>query len=229
LNGLSLPKLLIQGIAECIGTALLVCVVVASGIMGTNLSNDSGVALLINALSTVLALALLIFVLAPISGAHFNPVVSLVQLLGKKMTFRSFITFTVFQTCGAFLGAMVANLMFNQPAISIAEHQRVSSGTLVGEVLATAGLIIVIETFSNRAASALIPIAVGAWIGSAYAFTSSTAFANPAVTFGRIFSNSFAGIAPGSVIPFILAQLLGAIIGLASARALARVSASEPA
>jgi glycerol uptake facilitator-like aquaporin len=202
-------------LAEYIGTATLVCVVVGSGIMGTNLSKDSGVALLINALSTVFALALLILIIAPISGAHFNPAVSLVQVIRREMNASEFAAFVSAQIAGAITGAIVANVMFDLQAIQISTNERVSTGTFIGEVIATAGLITVIFVLVARSQDKLIPVAVAAWIGSAYLFTSSTSFANPAVTIGRVFSDTFAGINPGSVLPFIIAQLVGAILGIA--------------
>ena len=211
-------------IAEFVGTAVLVCVVVGSGIMGTNLSADSGVALLINAFSTIFALGLLILVIGPISGAHFNPGVSLTQWLGKELSGVQAFGYFVAQVFGAIFGAILANLMFNLSAISIATHQRTSTGTLIGEAVATAGLIVVIGVLSRRGQSNYIPVAVPAWIGSAYFFTSSTSFANPAVTVGRIFSNTFAGIAPDSVAPFILAQLVGALLGFALVKGIKNVS-----
>jgi glycerol uptake facilitator-like aquaporin len=202
-------------LAEYIGTATLVCVVVGSGIMGTNLSKDSGVALLINAFSTIFALALLILIIAPISGAHFNPAVSLVQVLRREMNAVEFLSFISAQIAGAITGAIVANVMFDLQAIQISTNERVSTGTFIGEVIATAGLITVIFVLVARSQDKLIPVAVAAWIGSAYLFTSSTSFANPAVTIGRVFSDTFAGINPGSVLPFIIAQLVGAILGIA--------------
>jgi glycerol uptake facilitator-like aquaporin len=205
--------------AEFAGTAALVCVVVGSGIMGTNLSEDAGVALLINTISTIFALALLILTLGPISGAHFNPVVSFVQLLSKSQPAGETAIYVAVQTAGAVFGAIVANFMFDLAPIQISTNERVSSGTLLGEVLATAGLVTLIGALSIRKQEKLIPVAVAAWIGSAYFFTSSTSFANPAVTVGRIFSDTFAGIAPVSVLPFIAAQLIGALLGFALVKA----------
>ena len=202
-------------LAEFAGTAILVCVVVGSGIMGTNLSDNPGIALLINTFSTIFALALLILIIAPISGAHFNPAVSLVQVLRRDLNVMEFFGFVVAQIFGAILGAITANVMFNLSAIQISSHARVTTGTLIGEVIATAGLICVIFILVNRSQENIIPIAVAGWIGSAYLFTSSTSFANPAVTIGRIFSDTFAGIQPGSVLPFIVAQIIGAGLGLA--------------
>ena len=215
-------KILRKWLAEYIGTATLVCVVVGSGIMGTNLSKDSGVALLINAFSTIFALALLILIIAPISGAHFNPAVSLVQVLRREMNAVEFLSFISAQIAGAISGAIIANVMFDLEAIQISTNERVSTGTLVGEVIATAGLITVIFVLVARSQDKLIPVAVAAWIGSAYFFTSSTSFANPAVTIGRVFSDTFAGINPASVLPFIIAQLIGAMLGVALVKGITR-------
>ena len=216
-------KILRKWLAEYIGTATLVCVVVGSGIMGTNLSKDSGVALLINAFSTIFALALLILIIAPISGAHFNPAVSLVQVLRREMNAVEFLSFISAQIAGAISGAIIANVMFDLEAIQISTNERVSTGTLVGEVIATVGLITVIFVLVARSQDKLIPVAVAAWIGSAYFFTSSTSFANPAVTIGRVFSDTFAGINPASVLPFIIAQLIGAMLGVALVKGVTRV------
>jgi glycerol uptake facilitator-like aquaporin len=207
-------KLFKKAVAEFAGTALLVTVVVGSGIMGANLSQDMGVALIINALSTMFALALLILVLAPLSGAHLNPAVSLVQLITGKQRSAETISFIVAQVVGAVVGAVLANVMFNLPAVQFSGNDRLSLGTLIGEVVASAGLIAVIGVLSGRNQGSLIPVAVAGWIGSAYFFTSSTSFANPAVTVGRLFTDTFAGIAPTSVLPFIAAQLVGAAVGL---------------
>ena len=215
-------KILRKWLAEYIGTATLVCVVVGSGIMGTNLSKDSGVALLINAFSTIFALALLILIIAPISGAHFNPAVSLVQVLRREMNAVEFLSFISAQIAGAISGAIIANVMFDLEAIQISTNERVSTGALVGEVIATAGLITVIFVLVARSQDKLIPVAVAAWIGSAYFFTSSTSFANPAVTIGRVFSDTFAGINPASVLPFIIAQLIGAMLGVALVKGVTR-------
>ncbi len=202
-------------LAEFVGTAALVCVVVGSGIMATQLSADLGVDLLMNAIATVFALALLIFVFAPVSGAHFNPAVTLMQLVRRSIPVGTALTYVIAQVLGAIIGCVVANLMFDLNALQISTHDRVTTGALIGEVIATAGLLFVIETFVRRREQRLIPIAVAAWIGSAYFFTSSTSFANPAVTVGRVFSDTFAGIAPSSVLPFIIAQLVGAALGVA--------------
>jgi glycerol uptake facilitator-like aquaporin len=211
-----------KAVAEFVGTALLVSVVIGSGIMGANLSSDMGVVLVINALSTIFALALLIVVLGPISGAHFNPVVSLMQLFTRTQPLGESLTFIVSQVAGAITGAIVANVMFDLPALQFSTHDRVSPGMLLGEVIATAGLIALIGILVHRKQVALISVAVAAWIGSAYFFTSSTSFANPAVTVGRLFTDTFVGIAPGSVLPYIGAQLVGAAIGVLILSALKR-------
>jgi len=213
-----MKKLIGPSLAEFFGTLVLVCVVVGSGIMGTNLSADTGIALVINTISTIFALALLILILGPVSGAQFNPVVSLALLLQKKMTAAKFLAYVPAQILGAIAGAILANLMFNLEAVQISEKYRISAGTLIGEVLATAGLVIVILVLIRRKQENIIAISVAAWIGSAYFFTSSTSFANPAVTIGRVFSDTFAGISPDSVLPFVAAQAVGMGLGLLSAR-----------
>jgi len=215
-----MPSLLKKTLVEFVGTAMLVCVVVGSGIMGTNLSNDDAVSLIVNTISTIFALALLILVLGPVSGAHFNPAVTLVQLATKAIGVSTAVSYSLAQVAGAIAGAMLANAMFDLSILQISSHLRVSTGTLIGEVIATAGLVALIQVLLSRKQDALIAVSVAAWIGSAYFFTSSTSFANPAVTVGRIFSDTFAGIAPASVLPFIGAQIVGALIGLLAARAL---------
>lgn len=217
-----MAKLVSKAVAEFVGTALLVCVVVGSGIMGTNLTHDVGVALIINAFSTVFALALLILVLGPISGAHLNPVVSLVNLISRAQKPMESLVFVVAQIVGAITGAIAANVMFDLPVVQFSSHERVSAGMLLGEVIATAGLIAVIGILNRRELGPLIPVAVAAWIGSAYFFTSSTSFANPAVTIGRVFSDTLAGIAPTSVLPYVGAQFVGALIGLAVIKGVSR-------
>jgi len=215
-----MPSLLKKTLVEFVGTAMLVCVVVGSGIMGTNLSNDDAVSLIVNTISTIFALALLILVLGPVSGAHFNPAVTMVQLATKAIGVSTAVSYSLAQVAGAIAGAMLANAMFDLSILQISSHLRVSTGTLIGEVIATAGLVALIQVLLSRKQDAFIAVSVAAWIGSAYFFTSSTSFANPAVTVGRIFSDTFAGIAPASVLPFIGAQLVGAILGLLAARAL---------
>ena len=217
-----MPNLFTKAAAEFVGTALLVCIVVGSGIMGANLSSDMAVALLVNTASTVFGLALLILVLGPISGAHFNPAVTLVMLAKKSLSMKEALTYIPAQIAGAITGAIGANVMFNLAALQISQNERITSGTFLGEVIATAGLIVVILVFVSRKNDTHVALAVAAWIGSAYFFTSSTSFANPAVTVGRIFSDSFAGIDPASVAPFVLAQLIGAAVGVLLAKPLVR-------
>ena len=207
-------------LAEFLGTALLVAIVVGSGIMATDLTQDVGLQLLINTVATVFGLAVLILILAPISGAHFNPVVTLVDLIQGKSSFIQFLQYAVAQTAGAVTGAFLANAMFDQAIIQTATKLRSGSNLYLAEIVATAGLILVINLLVNQKNLTVIPAAVAAWIGSAYFFTSSTSFANPAVTFGRTFSDSFAGIAPECAPKFIAAQILGAIIGLGLVKAL---------
>ena len=209
-------------VAEFGGTAALVCIVVGSGIMGTNLSNDDGVALLINAVSTALGLALLILILWPVSGAHFNPAVTLVMFAQRAIELKAAIGYMVAQILGAIGGAILANVMFDLAAVQISDHARVSTGTLVAEAIATAGLIVVIQVFVARKNANHVAVAVAAWIGSAYFFTASTSFANPAVTIGRTFTDTVAGIAPASLLPFVAAQLVGAAIGLVLAKAITK-------
>jgi glycerol uptake facilitator-like aquaporin len=208
--------------AEFLGTALLVCIVVGSGIMATNLSQDIGVQLLINTVSTVFGLMVLIQILAPISGAHFNPVVTLIELIQRKTTLSTFIQFSAVQIAGAVTGAILANAMFEFALTETSTKMRSGTNLYLGEILATAGLILIINLLIAQEKTALIPAMVGSWIGSAYFFTSSTSFANPAVTIGRMFSDSFAGIAPGSVLPFIAAQLVGSIVGFGLFKGLTR-------
>jgi glycerol uptake facilitator-like aquaporin len=200
--------------AEFLGTAFLVAIVVGSGIMATNLSQDIGVQLLINTISTVFGLYVLITILSPISGAHFNPVVTMVDLIQGKSSTAQFIQYSLAQVLGAVTGAMLANSMFSYPLLEASTKIRSGGNLYIGEIVATAGLILVINLLVSQKNLAVIPAAVAAWIGSAYFFTSSTSFANPAVTIGRTFSDSFAGIAPECAPKFIAAQVLGALIGL---------------
>ena len=207
-------------LAEYLGTALLVAIVVGSGIMATDLTQDVGLQLLINTIATVFGLAVLILILAPISGAHFNPVVTLIDLIQGKSSVVQFLQYAVVQTVGAITGAFLANAMFDQAIIQTATKIRSGNNLYLAEIVATAGLILVINLLVNQKNLTVIPAAVAAWIGSAYFFTSSTSFANPAVTIGRTFSDSFAGIAPECAPKFIAAQILGAIIGLGLVKAL---------
>ena len=199
---------------EFLGTLSLVAIVVGSGIMAAQLTQDVGVALLINTMSTVFGLVVLIQIIGPISGAHFNPVVTMVELIQQKVGFALFIQYVVAQVLGAICGAVLANAMFDKPLIEMSTKLRSGGNLYLGEIVATAGLILIINLLVHQEKLVLIPAMVAAWIGSAYFFTSSTSFANPAVTIGRSFSDSFAGISPECVPWFIAAQILGALIGL---------------
>jgi glycerol uptake facilitator-like aquaporin len=207
-------------VAELIGTGLLVAIVVGSGIAAQRLSpDDTGLQLLQNSLTTVFGLGVLILVLGPVSGAHFNPAVSLVDWwLGRRD--RSGLTpaelggYVVAQVAGGILGAVLANAMFDLPAAQVATTVRASPGLWIGEVVATAGLVLTILALSRTGRASLSAVAVASWIGAAYWFTSSTSFANPAVTAGRMFSDTFAGVAPVSVPAFVLFQLVGAAVGV---------------
>ena len=207
--------------AELLGTALLVTVVVGSGIAAARLSpSDSGLQLLENSTATVFGLAVLILVFGPVSGGHFNPVISAVDWLltrrrpGNGLSAAGVAMYAAAQLIGAVLGAMLANIMFDQPAVQISGTDRISLGHGLGEVVATAGLVLLVFALARTGRAALSAAAVGAYIGAAYWFTSSTSFANPAVTIGRIFSDTFAGIAPASALYFIAAQLVGGLVGL---------------
>jgi Glycerol uptake facilitator and related permeases (Major Intrinsic Protein Family) len=206
-------------LAELVGTAMLVAVVVGSGIAAQQLSpGDVGLQLLENSTATVFGLAVLILMFGPVSGAHFNPVVSVADwLLGRRsgggLTGRDVAAYTAAQVTGAVLGAVLANAMFDLDAVQVSEKVRASTGLWIGEIVATAGLIALIFILARTGRAALSAGAVGVYIGAAYWFTSSTSFANPAVSIGRIFSDTFAGIAPGSVPGFVLAQLVGAALG----------------
>jgi len=207
--------------AEFLGTALLVAAVVGSGIMGSNLSGDLLVALIANTIATVLALGILTLTLGPVSGAHFNPVVSMALAIDQRVKAVIVAPYLVAQFAGAVAGAMLANVMFGADAIQISSKGMVSEGSAIGEVVATAGLVFIIINLIQTKRTELIAVAVPAWIGAGYFFTSSTSFANPAVTVGRMFTDSFAGIGPQSVPSFVIAQLLGAAIGIVLAKTLA--------
>ncbi|WP_426567066.1 MIP/aquaporin family protein [Angustibacter sp. McL0619] len=208
--------------AEFLGTAMLVTVVVGSGIAAQRLSpHDVGLQLLENSLATAFGLTVLILMLGPISGGHFNPVVSaadwtLSAVAGKGagMPGREVLPYCAAQIAGAVAGAELANLMYGVPVGQLATTERTGAPLLLGEVVATAGLIALIFALVRTGRVALAAPAVGAYIGAAYWFTSSTSFANPAVTIGRIFSDSFAGIAPSSAPGFIAAQLVGGAVAV---------------
>lgn len=195
--------------AEAIGTALLLAIVVGSGIMGERLAQgNAAVALLANSIATGAGLYVLIVIFEPISGAHFNPVVSGVSLWDGRMSGRQLVTYVVAQVIGAFSGLAAAHAMFGLPIIQISAHTRPTLGEGLGEVIATFGLILVIA-LATRFKAHVMPTAVAAFITSAYWFTSSTSFANPAVTFARAMTDSFTGISPSSVPLFVGGQLIG--------------------
>ena len=199
--------------AEFLGTAILVATVVGSGIMGTLLTDDLAVTLLINAGATVAVLGVLIWGIGPISGAQFNPAVTVVALVRHEMPIAEGLGYLLTQTLGGISGAILANLMFALPPIQTSTTVRAGWNIWLGEVVATAGLLLVIGALTRTGRGHLGALLVPAWIGAAYFFTSSTSFANPAVTIGRSLTDTFAGIAPASVLPFIAFQFVGAAIG----------------
>jgi glycerol uptake facilitator-like aquaporin len=205
--------LLRRACAEFLGTCILVATVVGSGVMGTLLSDNLAVTLLINAVATVAVLGVLIWAVGPISGAHFNPVVSGVEMARREMPISEGFLYIAVQVVGACTGAILANLMFALPAITASTHVRTGANIWLGEVVATTGLLLVIGALTRTGRGNLGPALVPAWIGAAYFFTSSTSFANPAVTLGRSLTDTFAGIAPASVPMFIVFQIVGAAIG----------------
>ncbi|GAB4098293.1 aquaporin [Sinomonas halotolerans] len=215
----SQPPLWRRCLAELLGTGLLVTVVVGSGIAAEQLSPaDAGVQLFHNTTATVFGLTVLILVLGPVSGAHFNPAVSLADWLlgrgsGAGLTLPEVGAYSAAQLAGAAGGSVLANVMFDVE-VSFSATERAGGGLLVGEVVATAGLILLVFALARTSRGLLAAPAVGAYIGAACWFTSSTSFANPAVTFGRMFSDTFAGIAPGSVPGFVGAQLVGVAVAL---------------
>jgi glycerol uptake facilitator-like aquaporin len=204
-------------LAEGLGTALLLAVVIGSGVMAERLAaGNMAIALLANTLATVGGLYILIEVFGPISGAHFNPAVSAVMVWRGDLPISSLLPFVAAQLLGAMLGAWLVHLMFEMPVWQFSNKLRTGWGQWLAEAVASAGLLLVIL----RAPPARVAACVACYIGAAYWFTASTSFANPAAAFGRMFSNSFAGIAPSSVPGFVLAQFFGAALALAVHRAL---------
>jgi arsenate reductase len=200
-------------LAEFLGSAFLAATVVGSGIAAASLSpGDTGLQLFENAAATAAGLFTFILMFGPVSGAHFNPVVSLVDAAFGGLRPRHALAYIPAQVGGCIAGAVLANAMFSLAAISISSHHRASPAHLLAEVVATLGLLLVIFSLARTRRGELAPAAVGAYIGAAYFFTSSTSFANPAIDVGRIFSDTFAGIAPASVPPFVVAQLVGAAL-----------------
>jgi glycerol uptake facilitator-like aquaporin len=208
--------LLRRASAEAVGTALLVATVVGSGIAAQRLSpGDTGLQLLENAIATGAVLVALILALGSISGAHFNPVVTLADRVLGGMSTAEAVVYVLAQVAGACVGAIVANLMFELPAVTISTHDRSGSGVLLGEVVATFGLLLVILGVTRSGRTHTAAFAVGGYITAAYWFTSSTSFANPAVTIARSLSDTFAGIAPEDILPFIALQVVGALLAVA--------------
>jgi arsenate reductase len=215
-------------VAEFVGSALLAVVVVGSGIAAQQLSTDTGLQLLENALATALGLTVLILVFAPVSGAHFNPVVTAVDALLGERPWADLARYLPAQVLGCIAGSILANAMFGMPAAAWSTTDRATWPHLLAEVVATAGLVLVIFALVRTGRAALAAPAVGAYIGAAYFFTSSTSFANPAITVGRMFSDTFAGIAPSSAPAYVAAQLVGGAVGWLAVRALFPL-AREPA
>jgi glycerol uptake facilitator-like aquaporin len=213
-----LPRRLL---AEFLGSAFLAAIVIGSGIAAQQLSpDDVGLQLFENAAATAAGLFAIILMFGAVSGAHFNPVVSLVDASFGGLRWRHAFAYIPAQIAGCVTGAIAANAMFALAAVSISTKHRASEAHLFAEVIATLGLILVIFALARTRRGAVTPAAVGAYIGAAYFFTSSTSFANPAITVGRLFSNTFAGIAPASVPGFVVAQLLGGLVAIGAIRAL---------
>jgi glycerol uptake facilitator-like aquaporin len=203
-------------LAEFLGSAFLAALVIGSGIAAQQLSpDDTGLALLENAAATAAGLFAIILMFGPVSGGHFNPVVSLVDAHFGGLSWRDALAYIPAQVAGCVAGAIAANAMFALSAISISTNHRASGAHLFAEVIATLGLLLVIFSLARTGRASTAPAAVGAYIGAAYWFTSSTSFANPAISVGRMFSDTFAGIAPASVPSFVLAQLAGGAIAVA--------------
>jgi arsenate reductase len=201
---------------EFLGSAFLAAIVIGSGIAAQRLSPaNPGLELFENAAATGTGLYAVILMFGPVSGAHLNPVVSLVDATFGGIRWRTACAYIPAQVVGCFTGAIIANVMFGDKAVSLSTQSRASAGHFLSEILATLGLLLVIFSLARTGRSRSAPPAVGAYIGAAYFFTSSTSFANPAITFGRMFSNTFAGIAPSSVVSYIGAQLIGGLVAIA--------------
>jgi glycerol uptake facilitator-like aquaporin len=217
----SAPALLRRLTAEFLGSALLAAVVIGSGIAAQQLSpSDTGLQLLENSAATAAGLFAIILMFGPVSGGHLNPVVSFADAALGGVSWRDAGAYLAAQVVGCVAGAVAANVMFGQAAVSISVKQRASGAHALSEVIATAGLMLVIFALARAGRAASAPAAVGAYIGAAYWFTSSTSFANPAITIGRMFSNTFAGIAPSSAPLFIAAQIGGGVAAVVIVRVL---------
>ncbi len=213
-----LPRRLL---AEYVGSAFLAALVIGSGIAAQRLSpGDVGLELFENAAATAAGLFAIILMFGPVSGGHFNPVVSFVDASFGGMSWREAIAYTPAQIAGCVTGAIVANAMFAQTLVTISTKHRASGAHLLAEIVATLGLMLVIFSLTRTKRGAMAPAAVGAYIGAAYFFTSSTSFANPAISVGRMFSNTFAGIAPSSAPGYIAAQIVGGLAAIALLRVL---------
>ena len=224
------PTLIARLTAEAVGTALLVATVVGSGIMAQRLSpDDVGLQLLENAAATVGALIALILALGPVSGAHFNPVVSMVTRLFGGLSTRDTILYSLVQIAGGCIGAMIANVMFELDVVNLSTKDRSSGALWFSEVIATIGLVLIIFCIVRSGRASAVPYAVGVWIGGAYWFTSSTSFANPAVDFARSLSDSFAGIKPSSIPGFLIAQIIGGLLAFVLVKILYPVARDEEA
>ena len=208
---LFLSRMKIKLISETTGTLFLLLIVVGSGIMGENLTENKGVVLLANSIATAFGLIVLIWTFGPFSGAHFNPAVSFVMMLLGKLTKQDMFFYVLCQLIGGVLGVIFANMIFDLDIISISDNKRLTTGIFISEIIATIGLLITILLVGKQKTEMVAP-AVGLYIGAAYWFTSSTSFSNPAVTIARTLSNTFTGIIPSDVIPFIFAQLIGTFI-----------------
>ncbi|HEY1458004.1 MAG TPA: MIP/aquaporin family protein [Solirubrobacteraceae bacterium] len=215
------PPLARRLLAELLGSAFLAALVIGSGIAAQTLSpGDVGLELFENAAATAMGLATIILMFGPVSGGHFNPVVSLADATFGGLSWSDALAYIPAQVAGCVLGAITANGMFALAAVSISTHHRATPAHLFSEVIATAGLLLVIFSLARTKRLSAAPAAVGAYIGAAYFFTSSASFANPAISVGRMFSDTFAGIAPASVPGYILAQLIGGICAILAIRAL---------
>jgi arsenate reductase len=209
------PRLARRLLAELLGSAFLAALVIGSGIAAQTLSpGDVGLELFENAAATAAGLYTIILMFGPVSGGHFNPVVSLADASFGGIRWRHALAYIPAQVAGCVLGAVVANGMFSLAAISISTHHRATGAHLFSEAIATAGLLLVIFSLARSKRANTIPAAVGAYIGAAYFFTSSASFANPAISVGRMFSNTFAGIAPASMPGYVVAQLIGGACAL---------------
>jgi glycerol uptake facilitator-like aquaporin len=219
---MSETSLTTRAFAEALGTGLLLAAVVGSGIMGAKLAGGNvAIALLANTLATGAILVVLITMFGAVSGAHFNPAVSLVAMLSGDLSTGAFIVYALIQTAAAIAGVLLAHAMFDLPIVQVSETVRTGSGQWISEGVATFGLVLaILMTVRNK--PDFVAVIVGLYITAAYWFTASTSFANPAVTIARTLTNTFAGIAPGDAPAFIAAQFAGALVAMAAARVLAR-------